>query len=108
MSQAGSATSRTGKPDAFLTDLLSLHANTGYLVQLQEGASATLTVSGRPVVRKHRWVQESYNLAGFPILEGYEPTRTAFFGPSPITEVFALDAGGEWTPLAAERHISAR
>lgn len=96
-----------GKPDAFLTDLLSLHANTGYLVQLREGANATLTVSGRPVVRQHRWVQESYNLAGFPILEGYEPTRAAFFGPSPITEVFALNAAGEWLPLPPTATLAA-
>jgi len=96
-----------GKPDAFLTDLLSLHANTGYLVQLQEGANATLTVSGSPVVRQHRWVQQSYNLAGFPILAGHEPTRAAFFGASPITEVFALSAGGEWLPLPPTATLAA-
>ncbi|MBX2997479.1 MAG: hypothetical protein KF893_03130 [Caldilineaceae bacterium] len=95
-----------GRPDAFLTDLVSLRANTGYLVQLKEGSSATLSVVGRPVVRKHRWVQESYNLAGFPILAGNEPTRQIFFGSSPISQVYQLNTAGEWVELAATEKLA--
>jgi hypothetical protein len=95
-----------GKPDAFLTDLASLHTNTGYLVQLKEGSSATLSVSGRPVVRKHRWVQDSYNLAGFPILAGSEPTRQLFFASSSIDQVYRLSAAGEWVQLAANARLA--
>lgn len=95
-----------GKPDAFLTDLVNLRANTGYLVQLTENSSATLSVVGRPVVRKHRWVQESYNLAGFPILAGNEPTRQIFFGSSPITQVYQLNRAGEWVQLAATEKLA--
>ena len=61
-----------GVSRAFLTDLLSLHANTAYLVQVSE--PTRLAVPGVPQVRKHRWVQDSYNLAGFPIDPDAPPT----------------------------------
>ncbi|MBC8447964.1 MAG: hypothetical protein H8D78_09455 [Chloroflexi bacterium] len=86
----------------FLTDLLSLHANTGYLVKLKDDAGdVELTVSGTPVARNHLWLKGSYNLAGFPIDPDAPPTVGTFFqalqnGPSPITEVRALGSDGRW------------
>lgn len=94
----------------FLTDLLSLHANTGYLVKLKDdAANVDLTVSGTPVAGNHVWLKGSYNLAGFPIDPDAAPAPTvgAFFqnlqaGPSPITEVRVLGSDGRWgSPLAA-------
>jgi hypothetical protein len=100
-----------GVSRAFLTDLLSLHANTGYLVKLKDDVGdVQLQVSGTPVVQNHRWVKGSYNLAGFPIdpdAAPAAPTVGTFFqdlqgGPSPITEVRALGNDGRWgSPLAA-------
>jgi hypothetical protein len=86
----------------FLTDLLSLHANTGYLVKLKDdAANVDLTVSGTPVAGNHLWLKGSYNLAGFPINPDSAPTVGTFFqdlqdGPSPITEVRALGSDGRW------------
>ncbi len=93
----------------FLTDLLSLHANTGYLVKLDDelGGSVDLVVSGPPVVRNHRWLKGSYNLAGFPINPDSAPTVATFFknldgDPSPVTEVRALGSDGRWGAVLAD------
>jgi len=97
-----------GASREFLTDLLSLQANKGYLVKLKNGsANADLTVSGRPVAAKHRWLRGSYNLTGFPIDPDAPPTVATYFtdldgGASPISEVRALGSDGRWgDPLAA-------
>ncbi len=99
---SSSAVGPDGEPQAFLTDLLTLHANTGYLVKLRDDftGDATLTVTGKPVVSGRRWVKDSYNLSGFPLLPGAEPTVQRYFGASPLTEVYRLNKGGEWEALA--------
>lgn len=88
----------------FLTNLLSLHANTAYLVKLN--ADAKLTVTGRPVVQHHKWQMDSYNLAGFPVQPGANPTVATFFpdllsATSPVTETRRLDVDGTWGPPLA-------
>lgn len=90
-----------GESQAFLTDLLTLYANTGYLVKLRDDftGGATLTVVGKPVVAGRRWVKDSYNLSGFPLLPGAEPTVQRYLGASPLTEVYRLSKGGEWEAL---------
>jgi hypothetical protein len=92
-----------GEPQDFLTDLLTLRANAGYLVKLRDDfvGDATLVAAGRPVVPGHRYEQDSYNLAGFPLLPGATPTVQSFFGASPLTEVYRLSKGGEWEALIA-------
>ncbi|NOZ50331.1 MAG: hypothetical protein GXP37_09845 [Chloroflexi bacterium] len=98
-----------GESRAFLSDLFSLHANSGYLVKLKDGAGpATLDVRGQPVVAHHQWLPDSYNLAGFPIDPDASPSPTVatFFqnlvgGPSPVTEVRALQADGKWSDAMA-------
>jgi hypothetical protein len=92
-----------GESQAFLTNLLTLHANTAYLVKLSDDfeGSATLTVSGRPVVSGRRWVKDSYNLSGFPLQPGATPTVQRYLAGSPLTEIYRLDKGGEWAALSA-------
>lgn len=98
---APSAVGTDGESQAFLTDLLTLQANTGYLVKLRDDftGDATLTVTGKPVVAGRRWVKDSYNLSGFPLQPGATPTVQTFFGASPLTEVYRLSKGGEWVAL---------
>lgn len=99
-----------GVSQGFLTNLLSLHANTAYLVKLRDGLAgiATLQVAGSPIVQRQRWIKGSYNLAGFPIAPGAAPTVAAFTGGSPITEIRRLTANGAWTPpLAAADTLAA-
>jgi len=98
-----------GVSRAFLTDLVSLHANTGYLVKLKDGLSGgvTLQVTGTPIVEDHRWIKGSYNLTGFPIAPGTAPTVATFTGGSPITEVRTLTTTGNWsTPLASSAPLT--
>lgn len=97
-----SKTGPDGVSQGFLTDLLSLRANTAYLVKLKDGLTGvTLQVAGVPIVQRQRWIKGSYNLSGFPIAPGTTPTVNTFTGDSPITEVRRLGADGNWTaPLA--------
>lgn len=91
-----------GESQAFLTDLLTLHANTAYLVKLTDDlqGDATLTVPGRPVVSGRRWVQDSYNLSGFPLQPGATPTVAGYLAASPLTEIYRLSRSGEWETLS--------
>ncbi|MCB0117345.1 MAG: hypothetical protein KDD84_24765, partial [Caldilineaceae bacterium] len=91
-----------GESQAFLTNLLTLYANTAYLVKLSDDfvGEATLTVSGRPVVSGRRWVKDSYNLSGFPLQPGATPTVQSFLSASPLTEIYRLSKDGKWETLA--------
>ncbi len=94
-------TGADGVSREFLTNLHTLHANTGYLVKLKAGASGTVTVTGKPAPGHHRWTPGAYNLTGFPLAAGGAMVGT-FTAGSPITEVRGLTAAGGWTlPLAA-------
>ncbi|MDQ1300362.1 MAG: SdrD protein, partial [Chloroflexota bacterium] len=86
----------------FLTTLLNLHANTGYLVKLRDdfAGSATLQVSGPPVVGHRRWAQSAYNLVGFPLLAGSETAVALLKSTSAISDVLKLGADGRWQRLA--------
>ncbi|RME42431.1 MAG: hypothetical protein D6791_17745, partial [Chloroflexi bacterium] len=104
-----------GEDRSFLSDLFDLHANTGYLIKLKDGTGpATLEVRGTPVVAHHQWLADSYHLAGFPVDPDAPapPTVATFFqdlagGPSPVSEVRALQADGTWSdPLAAGATLS--
>ena len=52
-----------GSSYPFLTNLFVMEANRGYLVKLK-GTSATVQVTGRPVVPRAQWFADSYNLVG--------------------------------------------
>lgn len=90
-----------GGSRTFLTDLLALHANTAYLVKLDDvlAAPLTLSVAGQPVAENQRWLKDSYNLAGFPISPDTNPTVAVFFGNSAVTEVRQLTSDGHWEKI---------
>jgi len=90
-----------GDTRTFLTDLVTMHANTGYLVKMAADLAApvTLSVEGLSVVDGQQWVKDSYNLAGFPVLPGSGPTVSIYFGGSPITEARYLTSDGYWEKL---------
>jgi hypothetical protein len=85
----------------FLTNLLNLHANTGYLVKLRDGfaGAATLSVSGSPVVGHRRWAKASYSLVGFPVLPESGPTAAVIKATSAISDVLNLSSDGRWQRL---------
>lgn len=91
----------------FLTTLLTLHANTGYLVKLRESFTGvtTLQVSGQPVVGRRRWAKGAYNLVGFPVLTGHEPTVALIKSTSVISDVLRLGTDGRWQRLAGDASL---
>jgi hypothetical protein len=99
---AGSA-GPDGGTRTFLTDLVTMHANTGYLVKMVADLATpvTLSVQGLSVVDSQQWVKDSYNLAGFPVLPGSSPTVSIFFDNTPITEARYLTSAGYWEKLTA-------
>ncbi len=73
----------TNRVESFQNNLFSVQANRAYLVNLSGASPATLSVTGRPSLRRSDWVPNAYNLCGFPVDPAALPTFLAFFGPSP-------------------------
>lgn len=98
----------SARPEAFLTKLASVHALRAYLVNVTN--AATLTVTGRPVLRPVAWVTDSFNLRGFPVNPAQLPTFATFFGPAAAhagQPVYQLQANGQWqrvTPTTPMKH----
>ncbi len=93
-------TGADGKSQGFLSNLYTLHANTGYLVKLKPGTSGTIHVQGKPVVGHHRWALDAYNVAGFPLPATGGATVKTMKDFSPITHIRGLTTDGNWTELA--------
>jgi hypothetical protein len=93
------------RPESFLSKLYSVHALRAYLIKLTN--SATLTITGTPVVRPVKWVADSFNLRGFPVNPGLPPMFATFFGPSAAHSgqaIYELQGNGQWqlvSPSAA-------
>jgi hypothetical protein len=96
------------RPEAFLTKLGSAHALRAYLVNVTN--AATLTITGKPVLRPAVWVTDSFNLRGFPVNPASLPTFATFFGPAAAhanQAVYQLQANGQWqlvTPATPMKH----
>jgi hypothetical protein len=91
------------RPESFLTKLHTVNALRSYLVKLTNGP-ATLTITGKPVVRPVKWVADSFNLRGFPVNPTALPTFTTFFAPSAAhagQRIFQLRDNGQWTLVNA-------
>jgi hypothetical protein len=98
-----------GKSEAFLNNLFAVQGLRAYLVKLTNGP-ATLTVTGRPVVRAVKWTTDSFNLRGFPVNPAQLPTFATFFGPSTAhagQRIYQLGNDGHWAQVdvsAAMKH----
>jgi hypothetical protein len=85
------------RPEALLTKLYEVHALRAYLVKLTN--SANLTVTGVPVLRRVKWITDSFNLRGFPVNPASPPTFNTFFSPSPAhaaQPIYELQPSGQW------------
>ncbi len=93
-----------GKSQGFLSNLYTLHADTGYLVKLRDdlGGPVTLSITGRPVVSHHRWDLNAWNLTGFPLPLTGGATVGTLKAASPITDIRGLTITGAWTKLTDE------
>lgn len=90
-------------PQAGVKTLFGLKGGEQYLVKLGGISPATLTVTGRPVPQRTRWITNSYNLAGFEIDSAAPPTYGQYFAPAPqhrgSQSAFRMEPSGRWTPI---------
>lgn len=86
------------RPEAVLTNLFAVQPNRAYLLKIDGTEPVPWTVRGRPEIRDHRWVPDSFNLVGFPVDPAIPPTFSNYLAPSPAhagQPVFRL-VGGTW------------
>ncbi|MCG6118527.1 MAG: hypothetical protein MEQ07_10120 [Aquimonas sp.] len=87
------------RPEAFLSNLFSISANTSYLVRLEGTAPRELSVRGRPKLLPTRWQPNSFTLTGLPVSATAAPTFAEYFSVSPAhvgQPIYRLDASGQW------------
>ena len=91
------------RPEAFLTNLFTLSANTAYLVKLDDTVNHSITITGSPILRKKRWNSNGFTLTGISVVPGNEPTFGEFFAASNAHNgqpIYKLDTDGRWRVVA--------
>ena len=92
------------RPEAFLTNLFTINANTAYLVKLDSATSQTLTITGRPELEPVSWQSDSFSLRGLRVDPDNPPTFGHYFETSPAHQgqpVYRLDENGRWQLVSA-------
>ncbi len=96
---------RTWQPEtaagAFLNNLHQLTAGQGYLIKAT--AAATVTISGKAVFHRLRWLPQTFNLVGLPVDPASPATLGAFFSNSPAhtpLRAFRL-LNGKWVQASS-------
>lgn len=96
---------RTWQPDtasgAFLNNLHQMQAGQGYLIKAT--SASTVTIVGRVVFNRLRWVPQTFNLVGLPVDPASSITLGAFFAGSPAhtpLRAFKL-LNGKWVPASS-------
>ena len=94
----------SSRPDSFQNDLLQVQVNRAYLVKLKGTEPASVTVTGRPSLRRIPWLPDSFNFRGLPVDPAVPPTFSGFFQPSAahyssalgLTAIYRLSGAGAW------------
>lgn len=87
------------KPEAFLSNLFTLSANTAYLIKLDDTVNHTITLTGQPSLRKNIWRSNSFTFSGLPVNPGNEPTFGDYFSGSNAHSgqpIYRLSSAGVW------------
>ena len=87
------------RPEAFLSNLFRINANTGYLVRLEGTQNQTITISGRPEFIPLAWQTNAFTLTGLPVAETNPPTFAEFFERSAAHQgqpIYQLEPDGRW------------
>lgn len=87
------------KPEAFLSNLYTLSANTAYLIKLEGSVAKSISLTGKPVYVKKKWRTNGFTLTGFPLVAGQEPSFGDFFANSTAHQgqpVYKLNPQGVW------------
>jgi hypothetical protein len=91
------------RPEAFLSNLFTISANTAYLVEMEGTQSHQITISGRPDFRSLRWRSNGYTLTGLPVSPDLAPTFSEFFEFSAAHQaqpIYALGSNGRWNTVS--------
>lgn len=91
------------RPEAFLTNLYTLSANTAYLVYLDDNVSRTVTISGKPIFSIVNWRPNGFTLTGLPVTPDEEPSFADYFSLSPQhaeQPIYQLTAAGIWEQVS--------
>lgn len=87
------------KPEAFLSNLYTISANTAYLIKLEGANPKTIQITGKPQLVKKSWRTNGFTLTGFPLVSGQEPSFGDFFANSNAHQgqpVYKLNSQGVW------------
>ena len=87
------------RPEAFLTNLFRINANTSYLVHIEGSQSHQIDLVGRPVLVPLRWQTDAFTLTGLPVADVDPPTFAEFFsnsGNHAGQPIYQLDDDGRW------------
>ena len=87
------------RPDAFLSNLYTITANTAYLIKLDDTVNHTITLTGTPQLHKTKWRSNSFTFTGLPVDSGNEPSFGDYFSQSNAHNgqpVYKLNAAGIW------------
>jgi len=99
-------------PDtSFLTNLYAILGNQAYLIKVGGTEEISLEISGIASIRNLHWIADSFNLVGFHVAKGKEPTFEELLAPSaahagPGQAVYRLNNKDKWEfvdDLAAAR-----
>lgn len=91
------------KPEAFLSNLYTLSANTAYLIKLEGSVAKTIEISGQPKFVKKNWRTNGFTLTGFPLVKGSEPSFGDFFANSSAHQgqpIYKLNPQGVWEAVS--------
>lgn len=87
------------RPEAFLSNLFRVNANTSYLVRVEGNETHRITLTGRPEVVPIRWETDAFTLTGLPVSETNPPTFAEFFSNSGNHRgqpIYRLGSNGRW------------
>lgn len=92
------------RPEAFLSNLFRINANTAYLIRIEGSQSHQITLKGRPLVRRIDWQSNAFTLTGLPVAPSNSPTFAEFLSASPShanQPVYRLASNGQWQVVNA-------
>lgn len=87
------------RPEAFLSNLYTISANTAYLVKLEGPNPKTIQITGKPQFVKKTWRTNGFTLTGFSLMKGQEPSFGDYFANSSAHQgqpVYKLNSQGIW------------
>ena len=87
------------RPEAFLSNLFRINANTAYLVRLEGSQPRQIVLEGRPELIPLRWQTDAFTLTGLPVALNNSPSFAEFFANSPAHQgqpIYRLQPNGQW------------